>query len=207
MIRLIDEEVLSKAKMDAGIARAFLSGKSGVVLHEVGHLYAAAKLGVPADFMILNWGSPSCIYIDESLWDITLNGSNNESVLVAGYSAELLVFGESDLTRAKDDLQKLSPKIFGMDPKGIIHIAAQLSGEYNILDVSDLDELINLYNGFADIINSGALSGKGRLIKHCEFPRFNHKIPFFRKVQSSFRSKREANQVDAVNSFVEYMNP
>lgn len=90
--------------------KAVARSETGTVIHEVGHFLAAAKLGLPSDFVMFNWASESpckhAVYMHERYNDeVRANPSGLLGLLAAGYAVEMRVFGIGFLNRATSDLE------------------------------------------------------------------------------------------------------
>ena len=73
--------------------QAVARSESGTVVHEVGHFFAAAKLGLPADFVMFDWASDiprkHAVYMHERYGaEVRANRSGRLGLLAAGYAAE-----------------------------------------------------------------------------------------------------------------------
>jgi hypothetical protein len=89
--------------------RRLLKGPTGTLLHEVGHLVAAAlHAGIPTDYLILDSGGAPSYHATRIApkYYSRLEGDRllRIKLLAAGYAAELAIFGETFLSRALVDL-------------------------------------------------------------------------------------------------------
>jgi hypothetical protein len=80
------------------------------LVHEIGHIVAAADAGIPTDYVIIDSnGARDAAYVDPIYRTrIASDATLNSRLLASGLSAEMAVFGEVDLFSAHDDLKSLA---------------------------------------------------------------------------------------------------
>lgn len=93
--------------------KALARSAAGTVIHEAGHFLAAAKLGLPTDFIVFNWSAVEprrihAAYMHERYGRtgrMRPDLAGRLRLLAAGYAAEMQVFGVGLLNRATSDLK------------------------------------------------------------------------------------------------------
>ena len=90
--------------------RALLMQSTGLILHEIGHVIAAAfAAGVPTDYLIIDESVDAqrhSIYIHQSYRDALAQDVVAQIKIAAGgFAAEEMIFGEAFLNTSFDDLE------------------------------------------------------------------------------------------------------
>ncbi|MGI4802118.1 MAG: hypothetical protein ACRYG8_50415 [Janthinobacterium lividum] len=141
--------------------QAVARSESGTVVHEVGHFLAAAKLGLPADFVMFDWASDiprkHAVYMHERYGvEVRANRSGRLGLLAAGYAAELRVFGVGLLNRAVSDLEAAAGLLgftaFELERDGVA-VARQLN-QHDPFGPDDAVFLVEMHNVLATLINA-----------------------------------------------------
>ena len=135
--------------------------EAGTVIHEVGHFLAAAKLGLPSDFIMFNWASEPprkhAVYMHKRYSDeVKANPSGRLGLLAAGYAAEMRVFGVGLLNRATSDLTAAAGLLgfdtFELQQDGMA-VARQLN-QHDPFGPDDAVLLVEMHNALAALINA-----------------------------------------------------
>jgi hypothetical protein len=85
-----------------------------LIVHEVGHIVAAAAVGIPTDFLVIDEGSWTVRhggYIDETYrpwFELPFYHIARIRILAAGFAAELAIFGAADLDMSSEDLSAIA---------------------------------------------------------------------------------------------------
>jgi hypothetical protein len=209
MLELIDDFLLDRAAMDGTVADRFLGSRSGLVLHEIGHLVASANCGVPADFLVLAWqkGGPGYhgVWYDRSV--AHLLAPHNEACLIAGYAAERIVFRRATIHRAKSDLEALAP-LFGIPDFDLTKHGDALSelviNKSNPFSEDDRSFIVHIYNIFAHSINMYRMydpEDGGVVIPNYDFPKLGSRIPLSLALRANFRSRSNRRREQAYQEF------
>ena len=185
--------------------KAVARSKSGTVIHEVGHFLAAAKLGLPTDFIMFNWTPEQsrihAAYMHERYsGEVKANPSGRLGLLAAGYAAEMCVFGVGLLNRAASDLDAAAELLgfdaFELERNG--HPVAVLLQEHDPFEPDDAVLIVDMHNALAALINGEGGPNDIFVIPNYRIPnRFRHLVPFWRRVRSA-RASRHADYTFAV---------
>lgn len=185
--------------------KAIARSESGTVVHEVGHFLAAAKLGLPSDFVMFNWASEQprkhVVYMHERYSDeVKANPSGRLGLLAAGYAAEMRVFGVGLLNRATSDLEAAAGLLgfdtFELQRDGVA-VARQLN-QHDPFGSNDAMLLVEMHNALAALVNTEGGPNDIFVIPNYRIPkRFRRLVPFWRRVRSA-RASRSAEYTYAV---------
>lgn len=185
--------------------KAVARSESGTVVHEIGHFLAAAKLGVPADFVMFNWAAASsrkhAVYTHERYSaEVRANRSGRLGLLAAGYAAEMRLFGVGLLNRAGSDLETAAELLgfaaFELERDGLA-VAGQLN-QHDPFGPDDAVLLVEMHNALAALINAQGGPDDIFVIPNYRIPkRFRRLVPFWRRVRSA-RASRSVEYTYAV---------
>lgn len=177
--------------------KAVARSESGTVVHEAGHFLAAAKLGLPSDFVMFNWASEQprkhVVYMHERYSEeVKANPSGRLGLLAAGYAAEMRVFGVGLLNRATSDLEAAA-KLLGFDTFELQQDGVAVARQFNQHDPFEPDDvvlLVEMHNALAALINAEGGPNDIFVIPNYRIPkRFRHLVPFWRRVRSARASR------------------
>jgi len=203
LLPMLDLQLLQSASETN--RKAVARSESGTVIHEVGHFLAAAKLGLPIDFISFNWTPTQsrihAVYMHERYSDeVKANPGGRLGLLAAGYAAEMCVLGIGLLNRARSDLEAAAGLLgfdefdLGRDGKRV----AILLQEHNPFDPTDAVFLVEMHNALATLVNGEGGPDEVFVIPNYRIPkRFRHMLPFWRRVRSA-RASRSAEYTFAV---------
>lgn len=171
--------------------------EAGTVIHEAGHFLAAAKSGLPMDFLLFNWSSTPprihAAYLHPRYnEELKANSSARLGLLAAGYAAEILVLQVGLLNRAFSDLEAaaglLGFDIFDLERDGR-HVAAALQ-KHNPFSADDAAVLVDMHNELATMINAEGGPDDIFVVPNYRIPRrFSRSVPFLRRVRSARASR------------------
>jgi hypothetical protein len=184
--------------------QALAGGKSGTVIHEMGHFLAAAKFGIPVDFVVLNWAPDldmrtlklqkmHFVHCDDRYYDM-LNATPDQmlGVLAGGIFAEGLVFGTSVVDRSRNDLE-IAAKMLGFDTFDVERDSTRLVSQLKTccpLVPSDAALLVDMHNVLAEFINAEGGPDDIFVIPYYRMPRrFRRLVPFWRRIRAIQASK------------------
>ncbi len=177
--------------------KAVARSEAGTVVHEVGHFLAAAKLGLPSDFVMFDWASEQprkhAVYIHKRHnEELRANRSGRLGMLAAGYAAEMRVFGVGFLNRATSDLEAaaglLGFETFDLQQDGVA-VARQLN-HHDLFGSDDAVFLVEMHNALAAFINAEGGPDGIFVIPNYRIPkRFRDLVPFWRRVRSARASR------------------
>lgn len=206
-IQFLDQDFLDEAKLNPRAATSFLDDRSGTILHEVGHLVAAAKFGIPVDYMIFDWSRFQNIrhgvVIHSSFHrKIQTNVKARVGIQIGGYAAEHLCFGRADLQRAQGDIQSLAIEYgvkltdYNLQAK---ELADRALAENNPIDHLDLDPIIDIYNAISGGLNKVDIFSKGWMYPNYLLPPLPYRIGWLSALRANLRSRKSHGQEEALN--------
>ena len=184
--------------------KALARSAAGAVIHEAGHFLAAAKLGLPVDFLMFNWAAaePQRIHVAYVHERYGRTGrmrpdlAGRLRLLAAGYAAEMHVFGVGLLNRATSDLEAVAEAQgiagFELERDGR-DVALSLYGEHDPFRPGDAAVLVDLHNTLAQFINAEGGPDDIFVIPNYRIPRrFRRLVPFWRRLRSAHESRSHA---------------
>jgi len=176
--------------------RGLASGPSGTIVHEAGHFLAAAKFGVPGDLILFDWspeGRRHAVHIREHHARLLRADQPTQlSMLAAGYAAELRVFGEALLNRARSDLEAAAAALGrgGFDLEQDARDLADTLRAHDPFVPDDVTAIVDLHNWLASAINAeGGPDGTFAIPYHRLPTHFRRHVPFHRRVRSYWMSR------------------
>lgn len=138
-----------------------LSGLTGRLLHEIGHVVAAAAQGYPTDLLILDEKPGSqldCAYMDDSIRSKLASDTNSEGkILAAGLMAEYTIFSQAAVLRACSDIEALS-RIYRIplnlnDNNSILFAANKIRDIYkSLFESKNKSKIKSVYRNIAALI-------------------------------------------------------
>lgn len=195
---MLDLDELGASSLAA--RRRLAAGPSGTIVHEAGHFLAAAKLGVPADFILFDWspeGFQHAVHVRERFSSLLRTHlAARLSMLAAGYAAELRVFGEALLNRAESDLMSAAATLghdgaFDLERDGR-SLVAELRA-HDPFGPEDAAAVVDLHNWLAKAINAEGGPDGAFAIPYYRLPlRFRRHVPFLRRVRADWTSRDQA---------------
>lgn len=176
--------------------RSLARGPSGTIVHEAGHFLAAAMFGVPGDLILFDWspeGRKHAVHIREHHARLLrADLATRLSMLAAGYAAELRVFGEALLNRARSDLEAAAAALGhgGFDLERDARDLADTLRAHDPFAPDDVTAIVDMHNWLASAINAeGGPDGTFAIPYHRLPARFRRRVPFHRRVRSYWMSR------------------
>ncbi|MGH6711765.1 MAG: hypothetical protein ACREEK_22685 [Bradyrhizobium sp.] len=96
------------------VAKSNIPEMTRLIVHEIGHIVAAAAVSIPTDFLVIDEAFGAIHhggYIDEAYrpWlDLPFYRMARIRILTAGLAAELAIFGAADLAMSSEDLSSIA---------------------------------------------------------------------------------------------------
>lgn len=189
------------------VAKSDIPEMTRLIVHETGHIVAAAAVSIPTDFLVIDEAFGAVRhggYIDEAYrpWlDLPFYHMARIRILAAGFAAELAIFGAADLSMSSEDLYSIADLLGRARNDGWMMATAQCAMEnyQPLLPPSAIKAIKAIYPKIVS-----ALQGRGYLVDNA------HVIPFSTFDDSSLllsrgdreraldRSKEGCNRADIV---------